>query len=213
MRDPNLAPHEWSQQVLIMQLSGIPAPPEDLAVAVAEADPRGPAAFTVAAYAASIRQWDRHAAGVALLRARADSLTANGDTAAGRRTRGDARLLEGYGLWQRGQVDAGAAAMEEARIAMAGWSLIARWWLGHLHLQAGRWTTAEPYFRSFMKLQADPLAAYYLGQIYERTGRPDRARTMFAFFTEHWANADAEVQPLVRDARQRLTRLAPDSPR
>jgi hypothetical protein len=63
------------------------------------------------------------------------------------------------------------------------------------------------------EVSADPLAAYYLGQIYERTGRPERARAMFAFFTEHWADADPELQPSVQDARQRLARLGPDSPR
>lgn len=212
-RDRHLQPHEWSAHVLHWHISGVPIPAEVLDSAVAEADPRGPAAFLVAAYAAGAQQWDAHAAGVRLLRTRADSLSAAGDTVEARRIRGDARLLEGYGLWQRGQGDAGAAAMEEALHAMAGRSLTNRWWLGQLHFQAGRWTAAEPYFRSFMKTEPDPLTAWYLGQIYERTGRPERARAMFALFAESWADADPEVQPFVDDARQRLGRLGPDAPR
>jgi tetratricopeptide (TPR) repeat protein len=215
-RDKHLEPHEWSAYVLWIHVVGVPTPPAVLDSARAEADPRGPGAFVVAAHAATAKQWDAHAAGVTVLRTRADSLNAAGDTAAARRIRADARLLEGFGLWQRGQVDAGAAAMVEAHHAMAGMGNMgnmARWWLGMLHFQAGRWTAAEPYFRSFMKYQPSPQAAYYLGQIYERTGRPERARAMFAFYIEHWGGADAELQPSIQDARQRLARLGPDAPR
>lgn len=208
LRDPALPPHEWARSTLEMKLGGLPVAAADLERAEQEIDPRGPAAFTAGAYAALRQQWDRQEAVVAHLRGRADSLLSAGDTLGARHPRGEARLLAGYALMQRGQTAAAAREMEAARAETP--HELGRWWLGQLHFEAGRWREAEPYFRSFMKWEPDPLAAYYLGQIYQATGRPDQAREMYSFFSEHWAGADAALQPLVADAQQRLARLAPD---
>jgi tetratricopeptide (TPR) repeat protein len=207
-RDPALQPHEWGELVLVAHLAGIPVTRDDLERAAAEADLRGPAAFVAGAYAASRQQWDTHARAVAVLRTRADSLASAGDSLRGRSLGGDASLLEGYALWRRGRTAEAAAMMEAARVLTP--SEFGRWWLGQLHMEAGRWREAEPYFRSFMKWDPDPFSAYHLGQIYEATGRLEQARGMYAFFTEQWHAADPAVRPLVDDARDRLQRLSAD---
>jgi tetratricopeptide (TPR) repeat protein len=55
---------------------------------------------------------------------------------------------------------------------------------------------------------APPLASLRLGELYER--RRDRPRAIRAYtrFVDFWKDGDPELQPTVRDARQRLARLA-----
>ena len=48
-----------------------------------------------------------------------------------------------------------------------------------------------------------------LGQIYEATGKTDKAIENDRAFIELWKNADPELQPRVADARRRLARLTP----
>jgi tetratricopeptide (TPR) repeat protein len=212
-RDPVLEPREWGETVLETYLFGIPITPDLLARAEAVTELNGESTFVVAAYAATREQWDAHAQGVTVLRTRSDSLGAAGDTVAARRTRADAQLLEGFGLWRRGQAGQAVRVMDAARVQIPNQVDHARWWLGQLHLEAGRWTEAEPYFDSFMRYEPDPLATYYLAQIHERTGRREHARALYAFFAEHWAGADAALQPRVDDARQRLSTLSDDAGR
>jgi tetratricopeptide (TPR) repeat protein len=210
-RDPALEPHEWSEYLLAQVVVGLAVPAEELAAAEAAANPRGPSAYVVGMYAAARGRWGEHNAAVTTLRERADSLASTGDSVAARRTNGNVRLLEGYAVWQRGRPDEAARIMESARADTP--DEFGRWLLGRLHLEAGRWREAEPYFRSFMKYEPDPLTAYHLAQIYEATARPGEARAMLAFFVEHWADADPELQPLVADANRRLARLTAERSR
>jgi eukaryotic-like serine/threonine-protein kinase len=46
-----------------------------------------------------------------------------------------------------------------------------------------------------------------LGELYEEGGQLDRARDNYGRFVDLWKNADPELQPLVRDVKQRLVRL------
>ena len=57
--------------------------------------------------------------------------------------------------------------------------------------------------------QATTLAPTYrrLGELYEDRGQLDKARDYYGRFIDLWKNADPELQPLVRDVRQRLVRL------
>jgi tetratricopeptide (TPR) repeat protein len=48
-----------------------------------------------------------------------------------------------------------------------------------------------------------------LGQLYESMGKTEKAVENYRAFIDLWKNADAELQPRVTDARQRLTRLTP----
>ncbi len=62
------------------------------------------------------------------------------------------------------------------------------------------------------RLFADPyaLAPTYkrLGELYEARGHRDRARDFYTKFVDLWKDADPELQPMVRDVRGRLARLA-----
>ena len=63
--------------------------------------------------------------------------------------------------------------------------------------------------------QATNLAPTYrrLGELYEERGQLDRARDYYGRFIDLWKNADPELQPLVRDVRQRLARLTAEGAR
>jgi hypothetical protein len=54
----------------------------------------------------------------------------------------------------------------------------------------------------------EPLAYLYLGRIYERTDRPAEALEAYEFFATAWRHADPELQPLIDEARQAITRLS-----
>jgi tetratricopeptide (TPR) repeat protein len=63
--------------------------------------------------------------------------------------------------------------------------------------------------------QATTLAPTYrrLGELYEDRGQLDKARDYYGRFIDLWKNADPELQPLVRDVRQRLVRLTAERAR
>ena len=46
-----------------------------------------------------------------------------------------------------------------------------------------------------------------LGELYEERGQLDKARDYYGRFMDLWKNADPELQPVVRDVKQRLARL------
>src|SRR3989454_1549794 len=46
-----------------------------------------------------------------------------------------------------------------------------------------------------------------LGELYEERGQLDRARDYYGRFVDLWKDADPELQPLVRDVKQRVERL------
>ena len=52
-----------------------------------------------------------------------------------------------------------------------------------------------------------------LGELYEERGQLDKARDFYGRFVDLWKNADPELQPLVRDVKQRLVRLTAEGVR
>jgi len=52
-----------------------------------------------------------------------------------------------------------------------------------------------------------------LGELYEERGQLDRARDYYTRFVDLWKNADPDLQPFVRDVRQRLVRLTGEGSR
>src|SRR5881275_1273236 len=52
-----------------------------------------------------------------------------------------------------------------------------------------------------------------LGELYEERGQLDKARDFYGRFVDLWRNADPELQPLVRDVKQRLVRLTAEGVR
>ena len=48
----------------------------------------------------------------------------------------------------------------------------------------------------------------HLGELYEERGQLDKAREYYGRFVELWKNADSELQPMVREVRGRLAKLA-----
>ncbi len=75
---------------------------------------------------------------------------------------------------------------------------------------------ATPYWLRFLP-QLDPVRVPMiherLGQLYETVGRTDKAAEHYNAFITLWKNADAELQPRVAVAREKLRRMALDAPR
>jgi len=47
-----------------------------------------------------------------------------------------------------------------------------------------------------------------LGELYEERGQLDKARDYYGRFVDLWKNADPELQGVVKEVKQRLTKLA-----
>jgi tetratricopeptide (TPR) repeat protein len=56
-----------------------------------------------------------------------------------------------------------------------------------------------------------PHAYQRLGEIYEQRGNKAKALDYYGKFVELWKNADPELQPVVRDVRERMARLTTES--
>ncbi|HEV2751294.1 MAG TPA: tetratricopeptide repeat protein, partial [Gemmatimonadales bacterium] len=136
---------------------------------------------------------------------------------------------------QAGRYGAAAAiAMAEGRIpdAIAGF----RSWhdedncpvcglfeLAHAYERAGQLDSALAVYErsittnglSLLEDQATTLAPTYrrMGELYEERGQLAKARDYYGRFVDLWKNADPELQPLVRDVRQRLARLTAEGTR
>ena len=52
-----------------------------------------------------------------------------------------------------------------------------------------------------------------LGELYEERGQLDKARDYYGRFVDLWKDADPELQPIVRDVRGRLAKLAAEPSR
>ncbi|HEU4799453.1 MAG TPA: protein kinase [Gemmatimonadales bacterium] len=87
---------------------------------------------------------------------------------------------------------------------------------GLAHDAAGRPDSAIAYFQRFVD-SPDPepwldgvfraRAHHRLGELYESKGRGQEAMEQYSEFVRLWQNADANLQPQVREARQRMERL------
>jgi tetratricopeptide (TPR) repeat protein len=51
-----------------------------------------------------------------------------------------------------------------------------------------------------------------LGELYEQRGNREKALEYYGRFVNLWKDADAALQPVVQEVRQRMTRLAREQP-
>jgi tetratricopeptide (TPR) repeat protein/TolB-like protein len=145
---------------------------------------------------------------------------AAGDTLESRRWLALDRAIAGYAAWRQ-EADFATAIreIEAARPDITGWigsqsgrwywpAQVVRMWLGELHAELDQPEQASFYFRSIMVGDVlVGLARYRLGEIYERLDRPGDASRAYSVFVDTWQNADPNLQPMVEDARRRLTAL------
>jgi DNA-binding SARP family transcriptional activator/TolB-like protein len=84
---------------------------------------------------------------------------------------------------------------------------------GEVLASAGRNEDALRYFASlgYGSVSEIPLRAmshFRQAQIYEKVGKPSEAAAHYSRVVQLWANADSQLQPIVRTARQRLSALS-----
>jgi tetratricopeptide (TPR) repeat protein len=82
--------------------------------------------------------------------------------------------------------------------------------------RAGEADSAAAYYERFANIQAERFgwdenwstqARLRLGELYEAKGDTEKALEYYNQFVELWQDADPELQPIVRDVRQRMARL------
>ena len=118
-----------------------------------------------------------------------------------------ARAVRAYWLWRAGDPDAAVEILEPVKRYRAYGP--ARWTLGMVLMDLGRWEEAIPYLRTWWWFSW-PVMNYNLAQAYEQIGEYEKARKEYAFFVDAWQDADPELQPWVEDARRALDRLTTD---
>jgi tetratricopeptide (TPR) repeat protein len=116
-----------------------------------------------------------------------------------------ARLNEGCALWrsQYGVCDAGAnpylaEAYDRAGNADSALAIYERFTTLQVRNNASEWARVAPISRR-------------LGELYEARGDAAKAIQHYGRFVELWRDADARLQPMVRDARERIARLSRDA--
>jgi tetratricopeptide (TPR) repeat protein/TolB-like protein len=215
-------PGWWEETLYVAYTRGMPVSDEllerDLTLSGVDSVPHRKT-FYAGAYAADRGRWSDHEDAVERIRDYSRRFSAEGDSVGARFTEGMAQALEGYALWRRNRPEEAAQLLEDARQKVTGksplgWEMrgsvidlnaVIRFWLAKLFFEMGRFREAERYFQSFWR---DPLASYYLASIYEAQERFDHARRAYELFTIGWADADPELQPMVREARGAMARLA-----
>jgi tetratricopeptide (TPR) repeat protein len=222
LEDPSIAPRVRAAGLYRVHAAGLPVPrlALDEALVPPPTEPLSTAFeftlawFYVGAYAADQGRSEDLAAAVDRLRAGADRLLAEGDSANARFSRGVALALEGQGLRRRGDSERALERLGEGQ-RQATWNDSVsrdainesiRWWLGELLLEMNRPAEAAVYYESFWH---DPFAAWRLGPIYERIGDPAKAREAYARVASAWSDADPELQGQAREARAAVQRLTP----
>jgi class 3 adenylate cyclase/tetratricopeptide (TPR) repeat protein/TolB-like protein len=160
--------------------------------------------FYAGTYAADKGNWSEHAAALVRLRKTANRFRAEGKSTLARNHEEAAIALQGYGLWKRGRREQAVRSLESLQRQADVLNDLLRWWLGKLLLEMERPREAERYFSSFWQ---DPLAAYYLGKIYEEVEEHEKARQAYAFFAAGWREADPELESMVQEARTAAARL------
>ena len=140
----------------------------------------------------------------------AEERAAAGEQAAARTRTSYARILTAYTTLRRGDLDLAVAEYEKPLPNIAGWTLaLFRFSLAKALLERGDAGEAEKYFLSlYDTAEAAIPAQYYLGEVYEALGDPEKAKLHYARFLRWWENPDPELQPWVASAQAALERLA-----
>ena len=108
--------------------------------------------------------------------------------------------LEGYRAFRAGH-------LQEAERLWAGHNESGRFgavWRGDLYRKLGELRTAKGWYQAAWQI---PLAHERLGRLYEKMGRPEKARAAYDRFVESWEDADPKLQPRVEKARKRIEAL------
>jgi tetratricopeptide (TPR) repeat protein len=152
-------------------------------------------------YAARLGAWGVYDSVLAGARQRAA-----GDGTGARLWAWAARAGEGHGLLSRGRSREALRAFRGALDDGAGWALV--WHVGELALELGDLDVAERAFRALWSNRDGVPARLQLARVLERTGRPSEARAAYQYATDAWRYADAELQPVVEEARRAVVRLS-----
>jgi len=89
-------------------------------------------------------------------------------------------------------------------------------WVGWAYDQSGQADSAAALYRRYLETPSEDPAAWLdwtprvlrrLGELYEARGDRRQAKEYYQRFTDLWAGADLEFQPLVREIRGRIARL------
>jgi len=105
--------------------------------------------------------------------------------------------LEGYRAFRAGN-------LQEAERLWAGHNESKQFgaiWRGDLYRKLGKLREAEGWYQAAWQI---PLAHERLGRLYEKMGRPEKARAAYDRFVDAWDDADPELQDRVETARERL---------
>jgi serine/threonine-protein kinase len=183
---------------------------QDVVARLAAAYPgHGPA---LAVEAAREGRHEEAAVVVARFEARADTLLAEGDSAAARSLRGRALTLRGRIAAAHDSLDAAVDQLRRGlamiNVAWYGYRDIERYWLARLLEERGREEEALSIYGSlYWSPWLEPLGFYHRAQLHERRGELDEAVRYYARFLELWGQADEHLQPRVENARRALERL------
>jgi tetratricopeptide (TPR) repeat protein len=159
-----------------------------------------------AAHAAARGRWGEHAALLAHAEEIGRRQLAAGDSVSARGWQRTIHEVAAHGLWRQGRKEEALRAFERVlRGDARGWRAL--WYIGQLAFELDRLDQAERAFRALWSWDGPP-AYLYLGRIYERTGRTAEAVDAYEYVIHAWRDADPELQPLVEEARQAVTRLS-----
>lgn len=166
----------------------------------------------LAAHWAREGRTDEVAIAVRWLERMADSLGAQGDTAAARERRGSALAHEGHLAAARGDT---ATAIDRLRRGIAmmrpdwgGPRGLHRFILARLLMAHGGEDEALTIFRALRRPVAlEALSYLHAGALYERRGERESAHRYYKWSLELWSSADPHFEPWIEAARQGLTRV------
>ncbi len=208
--DPAVLPGDRVSMAAVAWINGLPIEEDEFGgILVLPEEPRPDlATFSIAAWSHDAGRDEEFRRGVQTFREASRARAAEGDSLRARSLGAVADALEGYAAWRRGDPERARAALDEARVQVAGpvinrWI---RWWLAGIASETGRHEDAIRYLES-LGSSFGPVGLSALGRAYEEAGRRDDARRAYELALIAWADADPEYAPRVAEVRQRLAAL------
>ena len=209
LEDPRMDAGSRAHKLYLLRELGFPVPIESLEEAMGSLAVDSTADWDgihiAGVYAADEARWLGHEQAIGEMERRADLALADADSRDAWRWTRRAKNLRGYGLWRRSGPEAALSILGDPNNignAWANW-----WWLGQLYQELGRFRDAERVYRTYWPASIDPLVQRELGGVYEALEEYEKAREAYEYFVEYWNDADPELQPMVEEARQAITRL------